>query len=207
MTRFPICLLVAAGCLLAAGTGCGRQPTPEAAGKLTGVSLPAATARPTFTLTALDGSRYAFGERTGGRLTLLFFGYTNCPDVCPATMANLGAVMGRLGGTERDKIDVVFVTTDPDRDRPEALARWLAGFDRRFIGLTGTVAALDSAQRAAGVGVAVRDSAAGNYTVSHAAQVLVYSPDDSGHVVYPFGTRQSEWAADLPKLLVRWAAP
>lgn len=201
MTRVALALV-----LSAAVAACNRQPTPEAAGPLTGALLPAATPRPDFTLEALDGAPFPFRERTAGRLTLLFFGYTNCPDVCPATMANLGAVFNRLGSAERDRIDVVFVTTDPERDTEDRIRTWLGGFDRRFIGLRGSTEALEAAQRAAGVGVAIRDTAGGNYTVSHAAQVLVYSPDDSSHIAYPFGTRQSEWAADLPKLLERWPA-
>lgn len=193
--------LAAIGCAL---IGCGRT-RPELAGAMSGFELPAAVARPAFTLTDTEGRPFDFRARTGGRLTLLFFGYTNCPDVCPATMANLGAVAGRLGSGERAAVDVVFVTTDPERDTGDRLAAWLGGFDPGFIGLRGTVAEVDAAQRAAGVSVAIRDSANGRYEVAHAAQVLVYSPDDSGHVVYPFGTRQAEWAADLPRLLTKWS--
>lgn len=190
--------------LLGVLAGCQGRARPEFAGKLNGVLLPRATARPGFALTATDGKRFDFQAQTKGRLTLLFFGYTNCPDVCPATMAALGAVAGHLTSLDRARLAVVFVTTDPARDSAAALAAWLRQFDPEFIGLTGTVAEVDSAQRAAGVGVAVRDTTRGNYQVSHAAQVLVYSPDDSGHIAYPFGTRQAEWAADLPRLFERW---
>ncbi len=176
------------------------EKLPELAGAL----LPNAMPRPPFVLTTTTGERFAFAEATRGRLTLLFFGYTNCPDVCPATMANLGAVLGRLTSEDRQRIAVVFVTTDPERDSPARVAKWLGGFDRDFIGLTGTVVELESAQRAAGVAPAVRDLTSGNYPVSHAAQVIVFSPDDSAHIAYPFGTRQQQWAADLPTLLRRW---
>jgi len=190
--------------VLVASLGCSEAaPTPDLAGAL----LPKASPRPAFTLTALDGSRFDFEERTRGRLTLLFFGYANCPDVCPATMANLGAVMNKLTSQDRRQIDVVFVTTDPDRDTRDRLAEWLGRFDRETVGLSGSADELAQAQRAAGVGVAVRDSSAGRYTVSHAAQVLVYSPDDSSHIAYPFGTRQAQWAADIPVLLRRWTGP
>jgi protein SCO1/2 len=172
---------------------------------LHGTPLPHSVARPAFTLRSVDGAPFDFRTRTGGRLTLLFFGYANCPDVCPATMGNLAAVMNRLTSLERDRIDVVFVTTDPERDRPDSLRAWLGRIDPTFVGLTGTVAEVEAAQRAAGVAVAIADSTTGaGYQVSHAAQVLVYSPDDSSHVAYPFGTRQSDWAEDLPKLLERW---
>jgi protein SCO1/2 len=190
---------------LAALSACQGKAGPELAGDLSGFALPEATARPAFSLTTLTGDSFDFRARTAGRLTLLFFGYTNCPDVCPATMANIGAVTNRLPSAERREFDVIFVTTDPDRDTPERLGPWLAKFDREIIGLTGSAAQLEAAQRAAGITVAFRDDSTGNYNVFHAAQVLVYSPDDSAHVMYPFGTRQAEWGADLPKLLTRWS--
>ena len=184
--------------------GCSSRGTPEIAGGLTGALLPAALPRPSFVLTTTAGDVFDFQARTRGRLTLLFYGYTHCPDVCPATMANLGAIVGRLSSAERGLVDVVFVTTDPARDTPAVLGPWLANFEPNIIGLVGTAEAVTEAQRAAGIGVAVRNSGGADYTVSHAAQVLVYSPDDSSHVAYPFGTRQAQWAADFPKLFERW---
>lgn len=178
---------------------------PEKSPELAGALLPSPRPRPDLVLATGAGDRFAFGEATRGRLTLLFFGYTHCPDVCPATMANLGAVMSHLTSEDRRQIDVVFVTTDPERDTPGRLVAWLGGFDREFIGLTGTPAEVAEAQRAAGVAPAIRDTASGNYTVSHAAQVIVYSPDDSAHIAYPFGIRQQQWATDLPVLLRRWS--
>jgi len=184
-------------------SGCGA-PRPEAAGDLSGVVLPAAIPRPDFSLTRVDGSPFDFQAQTRGRLTLVFFGYTNCPDVCPATMASLGGAVSRMVPEDRRRIDLVFVTTDPERDTPDHLARWLANFDPDIIGLTGSIEALESAQRAAGVTVAIRDTGGGSYAVAHAARVQVYSPDDSNHVIYPANTRQANWGADLPKLLARW---
>lgn len=193
-------------CWLAAAVllGCSSRGTPEIAGGLSGALLPKALPRPSFVLTTTTGEAYDFQARTRGRLTLLFYGYTHCPDVCPATMANLGAMVGRLSSAERGLVDVVFVTTDPARDTPAVLGPWLATFEPHIIGLMGSAEAVRQAQVAAGIAVAVRDSGAGGYTVSHAAQVLVYSPDDSSHVAYPFGTRQAQWAADFPKLFERW---
>jgi protein SCO1/2 len=186
-------------------SGCRDLP---ATSDLRGTLLPQALARPAFVLRTTAGAPFDFAAATRGRLTLLFFGYTNCPDVCPATMANLGAVLGRLPSLERNRVLVVFVTTDPERDTPERLAAWLRRFDPETIGLTGSEDEVVEAQRAAGVGVAVREPAGdAGYLVSHAAQVMVVSPDDSMHVAYPFGTRQSDWLEDLPKLLARWTGP
>ncbi len=198
-----------AACVVAAAlTGCSGRGTPELAGDLGGALLPAAVARPDFTLTTVGGESFDFRTRTAGRLTQLFFGYNHCTDVIPATMANLGAVLRGLSTTERALIDAVFVTTDPERDSPAVLGPWLAHFEPNLIGLVGSAEALREAQIAAGVGVAARqDTPGGGYAVSHAAQVLVYSPDDSAHLSYPFGTRQAQWAVDLPKLLERWKGP
>jgi protein SCO1/2 len=171
------------------------------AGDLHGTALPTPAPRPDFVLRGIDGGPYAFGPETQGRLTLLFFGYTHCPDVCPATMENLAAATARLTPTERLGLRVVFVTTDPERDTPERLGPWLAALDPDFIGLTGTIDDVIAAQRAAGVAPAVRDADGPGYTISHAAQVIVVSPDDTVRVVYPFGIRQAEWAEDLPRLL------
>lgn len=193
------------GIMLAVGA-CRSVPKAEYSGDLSGARLPAATVRPAFRLTTTAGDTFDFAGRTRGRLTLLFFGYTHCPDVCPATMQNIAAVTSRLTSEDRRRLDVVFVTTDPDRDQPDSLGAWLARFDAGFVGLTGSIEAVEAAQRAAGIAVAIRAPGSRDYTVSHAAQVLVYSPDDSGHVAYPFGTRQAEWAADLPKLMERWKA-
>ncbi|MEZ4587273.1 MAG: SCO family protein [Gemmatimonadales bacterium] len=187
-----------ASLILLVGCAGGSDPDPDA---LHGYRLPSATPRPEFALTTVAGDGFDFAEATKGRLTLLFFGYTNCPDVCPATMANLGAVLGKLTGEERRRIDVVFVTTDPDRDRPEVLGPWLARFDRDFVGLVGSIDEVIAAQRASGIEAAVKDGEGEGYTVSHAAQVIVVSPDDSVHLHYPFGTRQAEWASDVPRLL------
>jgi protein SCO1/2 len=164
--------------------------------------------RPGFTLRALDGTPFDFRARTGGQVTLLFFGYTHCPDVCPLHMANIAAVLAKMPPDDARKIDVVFVTTDPARDTPERVRTWLAQFNPRFIGLTGTRAQLDSAQLASKLLPAAADTTAKDtsYAVSHAAQVLAIAADDSVRLAYPFGTRQSDWAADLPRLLTAWTA-
>jgi protein SCO1/2 len=164
-----------------------------------------AIARPSFVLTATDGKPFDFGARTRGRLTFLEFGYTNCPDVCPVHMANLAAALRQLPPSDRMRIDVVFVSIDPDRDSLPALRKWLDAFDPTFIGLTGTREALDSAQMAVNFGPAIVQPAApgspGSEVVSHAAPVLAFTADDSAHVMFPFGTRQADWLRDIPVLL------
>jgi len=189
----------AAAFLLACSQGAsagGGQPTD-----LRGQGLTAPLARPAFTLLDTSEQPFDFFRETRGQLTLLFFGYTHCPDVCPLHMANIAQVLGQMRPSEAEQVRVVFVTTAPTRDTPERLRTWLDAFDRRFVGLTGTQADIDSAQLALGIPPGFRETEGENYSVAHAAVVFAFTADDSAHVVYPFGIRQADWAADLPKLL------
>jgi len=156
--------------------------------------------KPEFVLTDDSGQRYDFDQRTKGQLTLLYFGYTHCPDFCPITMDTLA---GALADLPDKPVTVVFVTTDPSRDTPAVLHKWLGNFNGSFVGLTGTPAELAAAQKAAGVSVAIADKPDknGNYQVGHAASVLAYTPDGLQHLSYPFGTTQSDWVHDIPQIL------
>jgi protein SCO1 len=160
--------------------------------------------RPDFTLTDTAGKPYDFAAQTKGRVTLLFFGYTHCPDVCPAHMSILDGAL-EIPGTP--KPIVVFVTTDPERDTGPVLRKWLDQYDEDFVGLTGSPDQILAAERSAKVAGSMRlpddDTTDDDYTVGHAAQIVAYSPDDVAHVVYPYGTRAADWAADLPKLLAQ----
>ncbi len=181
---FVLALLVAA-CT-------GGIPT----GKLQGVVIDDPTPKPSFVLSDTEGNRYHFVEETGGKLTLLYFGYTNCPDICPVHMAQIAEVIREYPELGRN-IEVVFVTIDPDRDTPDVLRDYLSGFGPRFIGLTGTQEELRIAQEAAGVPVAFRNGEGDSYAMEHSSIVIAYAPDGLNHAVYPFGTRQSVWNNDL----------
>jgi protein SCO1 len=163
--------------------------------------------KPRFILTDTSGAAFDFSQRTEGYVTLLFFGYTNCPDQCPMHMANLGAALQQVPAPIADRIKLIFVTTDPARDSPQVLRRWLDLFDRRFIGLTGTEQAIEAVERSAGVPVATKTvPASGNYGVAHANFVVAYTKDNLAHVIYPGGVSKQDWVHDLP-LLIRetWA--
>jgi len=174
-----------------------------ASGRLRGVVPARPTPKPDFALVDTQGRVYDFRRETDGKLAFLFFGYTHCPDICPIHLANLGSALSRLPRAEADRVRVVFVTTDPVRDTPERMRRFLDAFDPSFVGLTGTKAALEHAQREAGVTPTVAQPAPGDtgYAVGHAAQVIAYGPDGTMRAQYPFGTRQKDWAHDLPILL------
>jgi protein SCO1/2 len=169
-----------------------------------GAALGTAQPRPEFTLTDTAGRPYDFAAETRGRLTLLFFGYTSCPDVCPIHMATLAGALDQPGVPEPV---VVFVTTDPERDTPEHLRDWLDNFSPGFVGLRGTPEQIRAAEVAAQVPPSMRGTGEGDdYEVGHAAQIIAYTPDDEAHVVYPFGVRREDWIADLPRLPTEWPA-
>lgn len=169
-----------------------------------GTELGSPLPRPEFTLTDTDGQPFDFAAETEGRLTLLFFGFTNCPDICPGHMGILQGVKDTPGVP--DPL-VVFVTTDPERDTPERLREWLDGFDEDFIGLTGTPEQIAAAEAAAKVAGSIRTTGDdGDVEVAHDARIVAYTPDDQAHVIYEFGTRSEDWIADLPRLLEEFPA-
>ena len=165
--------------------------------------------RPKFVLTDTSGAPFDFGARTQGRVTLLFFGYTRCPDVCPMHMTYLAAALKKLPRDVANQITVVFVTTDPDHDTRKVLRAWLDNFDKSFVGLTGTQAAIDAAQIAANIPPAKKASlTSGTSGISHAAFVLAYTKDNLAHVIYPSGISQADWLHDLPQLVASsWKRP
>jgi protein SCO1/2 len=175
-----------------------QQNTENYRGGLVTPPLP----KPGFVLTDTSGAPFDFKQRTEGYVTLLFFGYTNCPDQCPMHMANLGAALKKVPAGIADQIKLVFVTTDPARDSPAVMRRWLDLFDRRSIGLTGTEQAIAAVERATGIPVATKTGPAnGNYGVAHANFVLAYSKDNLAHVIYPGGVSKDDWVHDLPLLI------
>lgn len=200
------CLLVCCALACEEGGPAGSASTSAAAETaerlgLAATALGAPLPRPEFALTDMEGRPYDFRAATAGRLTLLFFGYTSCPDVCPNTLASLSAGLRELPPDVRDDVLVVFVGVDPERDTRERVRDWLAHFDARFVGLTGNEAELAQAQRAAAVPAAfVDDRWNDGYTVAHASFVLVYTPDDQAHLRYGNDTSAAQWAHDLTVL-------
>ena len=155
-----------------------------------------------FILIDTSAAPFDFWQKTQGYVTLLFFGYTHCPDLCPLHMANIAMALKRMPASVAEQVKVVFVTTDPGRDSPEVLRTWLDRFDKRFIGLTGSEAAIEAAQQASAVPPARKAPLTNReYEVAHASFVIAYTKDDLAHVIYPGGINQNDWAQDLPRLI------
>ena len=160
-----------------------------------GIDLAEPYRRPSFTLTDTTGAPFDFKAATSGRPTLLFFGYTNCPDVCPTTLADVAVALRGLDPALVEQLQMVFVTTDPAFDTPGVLAEYLGRFDadlpQRFIGLTGDQEAIDQAQLSTGVPLAEE---AGRL---HSSLLLLYGHDDEAHVAFDAGNTSRDIAADL----------
>lgn len=201
---------LAAAVLVAAILGCARGESSgdDAGGSdaptgFRGVVTTPARQKPDFTLTDADGQPFNFRQATEGKVALLFFGYTHCPDVCPLHVANVAAVLKKLPFEAREKIRFVFVTTDPVRDTPERLKEWLGGFDPSFIGVRGSEEEVNRilyTLRMPPIQKANVPAGTAQYEVGHAAQVLAFGLDGLSRLEYPFGMRQDDWLHDLPKL-------
>ncbi|MET9568865.1 SCO family protein [Streptomyces virginiae] len=159
--------------------------------------------KPELVLTDTTGKPWNLREQTKGKPTLIYFGYTNCPDVCPLTMSNIAVAKKNLPKEDQDNLRVVFVTTDPERDTPESLGSWLKAQDPSFIGLTGDFATIQAAARTLGIAIdPAKKEADGGVVSMHGAQVIAFSPKtDEGYVLYGEGTTVDNYAKDLPKLI------
>ncbi|MET8172546.1 SCO family protein [Streptomyces clavifer] len=159
--------------------------------------------KPDLVLTDTNGKPYDFRERTKGKPTLIYFGYTNCPDVCPLTMSNIALAKRALPKADQDKLQVVFVTTDPERDTPASLGSWLRAQDPEFTGLTGDFPTIQAGARQIGIGIdAPKKEKDGTVVSMHGAQVIAFSPKtDKGYVLYSEDTTAEDYTKDLPKIL------
>lgn len=165
-----------------------------------GVILQAPAPAPDFSLTAHTGTSASL-KQFDGKLVIMFFGYTNCPDVCPATLGVLSQALKSLG-KKADKVQVLFVTVDPARDTAKRLETYLTHFNPNFIGLTGSLEEI--AQVAALYGVyfeAQPSESEGSYWMDHTASTMVIDQEGRLKLVWPFGVTAEDVASDLRMLL------
>jgi protein SCO1/2 len=147
------------------------------------------------------GQPYSLVTNTEKRLTLVFFGYTNCPDICGTVMGNLASAMTRLDDRDRAQVDVVFVTTDPERDTPQVLRRYLDRYDKSFIGLTGPIDEVQVVGKSVAVGMGDRLPTGGYDVNAHSTQVTGIDSDDEAPIFWSQTTSSAQFAQDIHTLL------
>lgn len=162
-------------------------------------------------VTGLDyGKDFALNDHAGkprtladfkGKAVVVFFGYTQCPDVCPTTLSEMAAVMQQLGPLS-DKVQVLFITVDPGRDTPELLSKYVPAFDPRFLGLVGDQAATEKVAKEFRVFYQkVPGKEQGSYTVDHTAGSYVFDPQGRLRLFIRHGQGAEPIAHDLKLLL------
>jgi protein SCO1/2 len=175
---------------------------------------PSAADRPTFQATDITGAEFgrslSLPDLDGrirtladfkGKVTVLFFGYTQCPDVCPTTMAELAAARKALG-KDGDRVQGVFVTLDPERDTPEVLRNYVASFDPGFIALRGTNEQTAAAAKEFKVFYSkVPGQTPGSYTLDHTAASYVFDTDGKVRLFVRYGVGPQALVTDLKTLL------
>jgi len=209
-----ISVALLAGSLLA---GCGRDYATSTEGSgdapvavvqtqdddgYHGVALDQPIAMPAAVLTATDGSDFDLQADTAGRVTLVYAGYTNCPDVCPTTVADLAAALRGMPESDQEQVDVLMLSTDPERDTTKRLRAWLDQFDSGFEGLTGETDVVLAAINAMGIDVVPPEKQPdGSVTVEHGAQVLAFTPAGEAPLLWTSGTTPTEYRDDVTALL------
>jgi protein SCO1/2 len=193
-----VAALVAAATLVLAG--CGEDAS--AGTKWNGAVLDEPYVVPKAALTDTDGEPYSLASDTDRPLTLVFFGYTRCPDICQTVMSSLASAMTRLDKQDRERVDVVFVTTDPARDDGRTLRTYLDRFDPSFEGLTGDLSTIVRLGKAFGVFIEKGEKLpSGGYDVNHGTQVVGVLPDRRAPFVWTQGTPPSDLADDISAIL------
>ena len=198
LLRLTLFLLPLAGVLLLAG--CHRDALPF---KLTDIGGHMPDLQ--FRLTD-DNGKPASAADFRGKVELLYFGYTHCPDVCPLTLAHLHVAMQQLG-TQADDVRILFVSVDPARDTPAVLHTYVNAFDKRAVGLTGSPGAIEALSKRYRSGF-TREPASngGNYEVTHSSAIYVF--DREGHArVLDANAPQDDLVHDLKLLLDSGATP
>jgi protein SCO1/2 len=208
---FAAAALVAAATLTLSACGSGDDSnspvsvvSEEAGSDKAATVLDQPFKKPDLVLTDTKGEKYDLRKETAGKPTLIYFGYTHCPDICPLTMNNIAVAKKQLPKSEQDKLTVVFVTTDPARDTPAELGKWLKGIDTSFVGLTGDFATIQASARTLGISIepSHKDKKTGKTVSVHGTQVVAFSPKtDAGYVLYGEDATVDDYTKDLPKLI------
>jgi protein SCO1 len=178
-----------------------RAEDSHATALVTGTLLDPPRPLPSFSL--MDQANRAFdNERLHGRWSYLFFGFTNCPDVCPTTLRVLAQTEQSLSDLPpAQRPQVILVSVDPKRDTPQQLVSYLKFFNPAFIGLTGEQEALDAFTRQLGVPVAITPTDNGSYTVDHSAAIFLIDPNGAMRALFSPPHSPTSLAEDYRRIL------
>lgn len=178
--------------------------SPTTTSEFMGTTLDRKMPEPDVTLTATNGKPFNIAEDTKGKVVALYIGYSHCPDVCPTTMADLSIAMNSLPKDVAKQIDVVMITSDPERDTPKRLKEWLSSFSYDSIGLTGPYPKIQEAAKTVGVFLEPpRKNPDGTVTVEHGAQVILFGKDGQSDLIFTSGFAPEDVAHDLQRLTNR----
>jgi protein SCO1/2 len=169
----------------------------EIGGLKAGVFNPAREA-PDFSVRGSDGTALTL-RRFRGKVVVLGFGYTSCPNVCPATLAVLAQAHRKLG-TLGSQVQIIYLTVDPERDTAERLKQYLGGFDPAFVGGTGTAAEMAAVRLSYGV-TAEKHGSGSNYAVAHSSFIYLITRDGKLRALMPFGHKADDYVHDISMLL------
>lgn len=193
--RLTLAALLTVAGMAVLSAGC----TPSAPA-FNGVDITGASYARDFALTDAAGKRRTLAEFRG-KLVVVFFGFAQCPDICPTTLADLAQVKKRLG-SDGERIQVVFITVDPERDSPQVLASYVPAFDPSFIGLTGSSEEIAAAAREFKVFFQkVAGKTETSYTIDHTTGAYVFDREGRVRLFIRHGTGAEAIAADLQRLL------
>lgn len=169
---------------------------------LRGATLDRPYSMPAAVLTDTDGKPFNLVTSTKKPVTLVFFGYTNCPDVCPTVMADVASALTKLDQQVQDQIQLLFITTDPARDTGPVIRKYLDRFDPAFVGLTGSLTSVKDIAKAVGVPVeGMQKLPSGGYEVGHGAQVIGFGKNDKANVIWLSNAAIGDLAHDFGKLV------
>jgi protein SCO1 len=186
--------------LAAALLGCDQLGSPSAAQQFKGVDITGAEYARTLSLPDQNGKPRTLDDFKG-KVTVVFFGYTQCPDVCPTTMAELAQVKKALG-KDGERVQGVFITVDPERDTPETLKAYMASFDPSFVALRGTPEQTKATAKEFKVFYAkVPGKVEGSYTMDHTAGSYVLDPKGKVRLFVRYGAPAEALTADIKALL------
>jgi protein SCO1/2 len=199
-----LALVLLAGCAPTTTTATlgAADDTADLAPGWNGVAVEGTPEMPAQTFTDTDGRPFDLHAAMADRATLVYFGYTHCPDICPVHLANIAAALDQ-SPVRPEEVNVVLVTVDPERDTVAVLDDFVHTFDRSFIALRASRADVGRVITTLGLPAPVieGDPDSDDYTVGHPPQVLAFDRRGRARLAYPFGTRQSQWVEDLPKLV------